>query len=707
MARPLDFIALLDGLYVNSSQAATAAGVKRPVVPTWAKRHADFPLGSRPEGSSSTLYSAADFVTWCSHRNLSKPLEQVAVDLAVFGVANAHSRASGVQAVYRFLIFCTVYRQLDYVEGERPTALLRRCATHSLPLAKLAEPYLLSIGLNEFCLFSRLGALVACLSISPLASFELFLSALQRGTYQSLSEPVGNFLDDLLDELGTGVHLHFSRFSREAVSVQLLRFIATGGLDKLHGVSSSEVGQVEDLVCLFQVFRAADSLYDPCPDMQLEDAGTASSIFTYLALDRAHASYEKYWEEISQIVDDAPENVPIVVLGRSEFLTDPVREGSPARSAHTDMLRYGHMVAVVELGTKTLRSESSVPLAVAVFENHRVSDDTRPRIAAFDLAGCLDSASDRRKAVLHDLGALVYEDWSSAVHSSSGEHALVAGQSVPWQVVTVQGIHAGQQTVPGAKPGQERVNAVNVTTRYLQTSLGQELPDLQWRVAQKKRSPGPTVEQLIDRRTLRRVAGHPRSKIPAELLQPVNPKDAHAWVRVVDKGFMAGASIPGQLPGVFRGLHATDLAQLGDSVELALPGDIAVSEESAETYLVGADEGLVIVQSPVFILRRVGTEGNRSSGLGVLARLIRAGLQEQRKAGARRVTVGSVHVPQVLVDAVFAPQEDLSPGAQSLEVELSRLSERRRALQEQLAALDELEQETLAGLSEGTIEFLQ
>ena len=706
MARPLDFIALLDGLYVNSSQAATAAGVKRTVVPTWAKRHADFPSGSRPEGSSSTLYSAADFVTWCSHRNLSKPLEQVAVDLAVFGVANAHSRASDVQAVYRFLIFCTVYRQLDYVEGERPTALLRRCATHSLPLAKLAEPYLLSIGLNEFCLFSRLGALVACLSISPLASFELFLSTLHRGSYQSLSEPVGNFLADLLDELGAGVHLHFSRFSREAVSVQLLRFIATGGLDELHGVSSSETGQAAELVRLFQVFRAADSLYDPCPDMQLEDAGTASSIFTYLALDRAHASYEKYWEEISQIVDSAPENVPIVVLGRSEFLTGPVREGSAGRSVHTDMLRYGHMVAVVELGAKTLKSESSVPLALAVFENHRVSADARPRIAAFDLSGRLEPASDRRKAVLHDLEALIYEDWSSAVHSSSGEHALVAGRSVPWQVTTVQGIHAGQQTVPGAKPGQERVNAVNVTTRYLQTSRGQELPDLQWRVAQTKRSPGPTVKQLIDQRLLRRVAGHPRSKIPAELLQSVDPKDAHAWVRVVDKEFMAGARVHSRFPEVFRGLYATDLAQLDDSVALALPGDIAVSEESAETYLVGANDGLVLVQAPVFILRKVGKEKNFVGGFEALARLVRAGLQEQRRAGACRVTMGSVHVPQELVDAVFAPQEP-SPGIQSLEVELSKLSERRRELQEQLAALDELEQETLAGLSEGTIEFLQ
>ena len=553
MTMSLDYVALLDGLYVNSSQAAAAAGVKRAVVPTWAKRHADFPAGSRLEGSSATLYSAADFVTWCSHRNSPELLEQVAVDLAVFGVANAHSRASDVQAVYRFLIFCTVYRQLDYVEGERPTALLRRCAAQSPTLAKLVEPYLLSTGFDEFRLFSRLGTLVARLSVSPLASFELFLSTLHRGIYQSLSEPVGNFLADLLDELGTGVHLHFSRFSREDVSVQLLRFIATGGLDELHGVSSSETGQAAELVRLFQVFRAADSLYDPCPDMQLEDAGTASSIFTYLALDRAHASYEKYWEEISQIVDDAPENVPIVVLGRSEFLTGPVREGNAGRSAHTDILRYGHMVAVVELGTKTLRSESSVPLAVAVFENHRVSDDTRPRIAAFDLAGCLDSASDRRKAVLHDLGALVYEDWSSAVHSSSGEHALVAGQSVPWQVVTAQGIHADQQTTLGAKPGQERVNAVNVTTRYLQTSRGQELPDLQWRVAQKKRSPGPTVKQLIDQRLLRRVAGHPRSKIPAELLQSVDPKDAPAWVRVVDKEFMAGARAPGQLPGGFPG----------------------------------------------------------------------------------------------------------------------------------------------------------
>lgn len=707
MTMPLDYVALLDGLYVNSSQAAAAAGVKRAVVPTWAKRHAGFPVGSRPAGSSATLYSAVDFVAWCAHRNLPKPLEQVAVDLAVFGVANARSQASDMQAVYRFLIFCTVYRQLDYVEGERPAALLRRCAAQSLPLAKLAEPHLLSIGFDEFCLFSRLGALVACLSVSPLASFELFLSTLQRGTYQSLSELVGNFLADLLDELGAGVHLHFSRFLTGAVSVQLLRFIASGGLDELHGVSSSEAGQAVDLVRLFQVFGAVDRLYDSCPDMQLEAAGAASSIFTSLALDRAQASYEKYWEEISQIIDSAPENVPIIVLGRSEFLTSWAREGSPARSAHTDILRYGHMVAVVELGTKTLRSESSVPLAIAIFENHRVSTDTRPRIAAFDLAGCLDSASDRRKAVLHDLGALVCEDWSSAVHSSSGEHALVAGRPVPWQVVTAQGIHAGQQAAPGAKSGQERVNTVNVTTRYLHAARGQEVPDLRWRVAQKKRSPGPTVKQLIERRMLRLVAGHAGSKIPAELVQPVNPKDAHAWVRVANKEFMAGARVHSRLPEVFRGLHATDLAQLDESVELALPGDIAVSEEDAETYLVEADEGLVIVQSPVFILRRVGAEGNRSSGLGVLVRLIRAGLQEQRKAGARRVTVGSVHVPQALVDAVFAPQEEPSPGAQSLEVELSKLSERRRALQEQLAALDELEQETLAGLSEGTIEFLQ
>lgn len=60
---------LFSGLRLNASQAARVAGVKRPVIATWASRHrkAGFPRAvEQSVVSRETLYDAFEFAVWAS-----------------------------------------------------------------------------------------------------------------------------------------------------------------------------------------------------------------------------------------------------------------------------------------------------------------------------------------------------------------------------------------------------------------------------------------------------------------------------------------------------------------------------------------------------------------------------------------------------------------------------------------------------------------
>ncbi|MEX3632608.1 hypothetical protein [Rothia sp. LK2492] len=698
MTSPLDSLAALDGLVLNSSQAAIVAGVERAVVPTWAKRHADFPTAQR---GAKTLYSALEFVEWCAKRPAQKPLEQILADAAVLGGANECSGLASKEQMHAFLVFSIIYEQIEFRADERPAALLRRCAAKSQSLAELVKPYLLTMSTGIYEVLNRVGALVARYSEEPLNSFQLFLAVNERGSNESMHGLVGEFLADLLSELGTGLHFHFPKSSNDDILIQLAQVLVANNPDGVQSISFAEdVKENNGLLRLFQVFLSADSLYSSYRERQLEEAQDASTIVTYLPLTRRDATYELYWKELSQVVDGSPEGVPIVVLGRSDLLTSPVRDGSQVSSAHTDMLRYGHMVAVVDLGPGVLRSESNVPLAVAIFENHRVGPDNRPRVAVLDLGGGLGQRDTRWRAVIHDMGALVQEDWSSAMHSSVGEHTLVSGQYVVWREISEHGAYSHKSV---AKPGQQRVSVINSKVREIQTTNLQPL-SLDWRVAETVQQKHPTIAELIGRRAFKRVPGYAQSTLPAGLVRTVEAKDGGAWVRLLDEDSMARLGRGTTVPTAFRALKVADLAQLGNSANLALPGDVVVSEHSAETFVVGAEFGLVLVQAPLFILRSAD-ENPQQVALSseVFARLVRAGLQEQKLAGAQKALAKEVRVPPAVLKAFTGAVAEND----SLETELAKIKHQRQALAERLAALEELEQQTLAGLSEGTITFLE
>lgn len=677
------------------------AGVERAVVPTWAKRHSNFPTAQR---GAKTLYSALEFVEWCAKRPAQKPLEQILADAVVLGGANECSGLASKEQMHAFLVFSIIYEQIEFRAGERPAALLRRCAAKSQSLAELVKPYLLTMSTGIYEVLNRVGALVARYSEEPLNSFQLFLAVNERGSNESMQGLVGEFLADLLSELGTGLHFHFPKSSNDDILIQLAQVLVANNPDGVQSISFAEdVKENNGLLRLFQVFLSADSLYTPYREGELEEARDASAVVTYLPLTRRDATYELYWEEVSQIVDSSPEGVPVVVLGRSELLASSVHKGTRAGRAHRDMLSGGHIVALVDLGLRTLRSESNVPLAVVIFENHRVGSDNRPRVAVLDLGGGLGQRDTRWQAVIHDMGALVQEDWSSAMHSSSGEHALASGQYVVWREISEHGAYSHKSVAKPVKPGQQRVSVINSKVREIQTTNLQPL-SLDWRVAETVQQEHLTIAELIGRRAFKRVPGYVQSTLPAGLVNTVEAKDGGAWVRLLDEDSMARLGKEITAPTTSRALKVADLAQLGNSANLALPGDVVVSERSAETFVVSAEVGLVLVQAPLFILRSTSENSPQvPAGSEVFARLVRAGLQEQKLAGAQKALAKEVRVPPAVLKAFTGAVAEND----SLETELAKIKHQKQALAERLAALEELEQQTLAGLSEGTITFLE
>lgn len=427
---PLDVLTGLDDLLLNSTQAAAAAGVQRSVVPVWARRHESFPAVVDQVGGKK-FYSAVDFVTWCAGRSLTKPVGQIAADAAVMGVANLYARQPVETTIASFLTFVLVYRYVEFVEQERAVALLRRCAQASPYLARVVQPFLLKVTPDDVRVLGRAGALVAHSTEGAGAALGLLARSLQQGAGRVLSPGVTGFLADLVAELGRGVHLHVLEGTGAFEAVEML-----GSLGEVlsEGLATSSAGERtghSEFLRLLHAVTGSDGALNYSMQSSVESDNRV--LLTCLALAKSAATYEDYWMTLGRLVDEAPVGIPVVALGRAEFLAGAVsRDASisrQAKDAHHDLLRLGHLLAVVDLGPRGLHGESNVPLAVAVFENHRFTERGRPHVAVFSCENELSRQSAHRKSVLHDVSTLTYEDWESPVHSAGGEHKLVAGQS--------------------------------------------------------------------------------------------------------------------------------------------------------------------------------------------------------------------------------------------------------------------------------------
>lgn len=698
---PLDVLTGLDDLLLNSTQAAAAAGVQRSVVPVWARRHESFPPVVEQVGEKK-FYSAVDFVTWCAGRSLTKPVEQIAADAAVVGAANLYVRQPVETTIASFLTFVLVYRYVEFVEHERAVALLRRCAQAYPYLARVVQPFLLKVTPDDVRVLGRVGALVAHSTEGAGAALGLLMQTLQQGASRVLSPATTDFLADLLAELGRGIHLYLGAGTDALEAVELLGSLGEALPDGLIASSADKSTGQSDFLRLLQAVVSSDGLSAPVEQGKVGCEN--STLLTCLPLPKAAATYENYWLTLGQLVDDAPPGAPIVVLGRAEFLAAPVSRAASvtqrAKDAHHDLLRLGHLLAVIDVGPRGLPGESNVALAVAVLENHRVSDHSRPQVAVFSCENELKRESTYRKSVLHDVSTLTYEDWESPIHSAGGEHTLVAGQFIRWEQIASEGARP-RGSRRKILSGQSRITAVNESLRRLQQARLRK-PQLEWPAGVNQAATEQlTVGQLVSRGVLRRLPGYAPSRLPQGQVQQVSGPSAAAWVRLLDEQGVEQVRSLGELPQVFWGLVPAGLASLDESVQLAQVGDVVVSEGQAAAFVVGQEHGLLLVQAPLVVLRAADGYRAAPGSCDLLARLLAAVLGEQKTQGVKRPKLVQVRVPAALAHALAGLQ--VGEPLEVLGRQLDSVAAYKRVLLAQVRELEQLERQTLAGWADGTI----
>lgn len=689
---------LFSGLRLNASQAARVAGVKRPVISTWASRHNDFPRAvEQGLASRETLYDAFDFAVWASHRKQAKrSFEEMLVQAAVeASVAPALEKNLELQQLIQSLTtLVLVFRVVEPIAGERPVALLRRYAEASPQTVGNMRPFMLKVDSEDLALLMCPAYVLARFSSDVLGDVHLFSSLVmvRQKLGEQISVELGGFLRSISARFAGDVRLHFASGVDSALTVQVAQNMAlTQDFRRNLHLTSAGIAGGSDFARLLNFLADEELLLVP------ESGGSGREpalVVAVLPLAKSTVDSVQQWSDIEDLLLDAPLGVPVVVLGRSEVLGSAFKasEDVPRQA----VLEAGHLLALVNCGQKQLVNESGARLMLGVFENRRRSGSgQKPLIGVIDLAEKFDAFQwEAREEALHDIESLVVENRQSAVRSASGEHHLVSGARARWEDIREFGFDAVVElssrassipdAVSGIKRDVERVNSA-VYPRF----------SLDWWVDSVSGSSTRTLGGAREDGQLRRVAGITAQKL-AEL---AGGSSGEGTVRVVDVEAMEHYRQMGVLPAEHDALSAIDMLNL----EIAQDGDILVYE-GPQPVVFAVRGGLMVAKSPVFIVRRnLPGRVQPDFRLEVFAGLVQAALDAQVRGGASKVSWLRARVSGELLNAVLSDVSNEQ--VDRLDQQLKKVREQKLLLWEQLLALESLAKNTLGGLAEGSIKF--
>lgn len=582
-----------------------------------------------------------------------------------------------------------------------------RCARKDGKLKDLVEPYLLKVvGKSEdFKIFSRVSALVAYYSESPLDSFQLFYTSSLGPEKKGMAPSFWDFLAQLLKQLASGLHLEVSGIGYERVALELFHHFWASESSALQELSFSGGEADSNFLRLLQVFISPESLYSQAKTLELNQIEEEKVVLLCLPLAKAEATYEDYWQEIERVLEEIPEGLSLLVLGRSELLLSPLGNLLRAgRDAHSYLLETGQLLALAELGPKNLLAESATSLSLALLRSQKVYSPDEIPVALFNLAGLSAQVQETEKVkLIHDFSVLLQEDLSLEMRAPGKDHELLAGRyRAPENFQDLGGIlPAG---APQRKqPAQGQVQRFNELVRSLSSS---ELPDFQmnWvlEALPGKSSYRPAAELLEPKYGFTRVAGTRRSLISEDLVHQVEAENRAGWVRLLDEESWGSLRSHSMQTADFRGISVVSLGQVGEFVQLARAGDFVISESRADVFLVEPEDGLILVQAPLFLLRPVwGVEPQDFFGLKVLAGLLASGLGKTKKVRKGKGSFKAAELPQEVFDRL--EYKDLGGDWDFLGRSLKDVDVYRSALLDRLYLLDALEEQTLTGLSDGNL----
>ena len=689
---------LFSGLRLNASQAARVAGVKRPVISTWASRHNDFPRAvEQGLASRETLYDAFDFAVWASNRKQAKrSFEEILVQAAVeASVAPALEKNLELQHLIRSLAtLVLVFRVVEPIAEERPVALLRRYAEAAPQTAGNIQPFMLKVDSEDLALLMCPAYVLARFSSDVLGDVHLFSSLVmvRQKLGEQISVELGEFLRSISARFAGDVRLHFASGVDSALTVQVAQNMAlTQDFRRNLHLTSAGIAGDSDFARVLNFLADEELLLVP------ESGGSGREpalIVAVLPLAKSAVDSVQQWSDIEDLLLDAPLGVPVMVLGRSEVLGSAFKasEDVPRQA----VLEAGHLLALVSCGQKQLVNESGARLMLGVFENRRRSGSgQKPLIGVIDLAEQFDAFQwGAREEALHDIESLVVESRQSAVRSASGEHHLVSGARARWEDIREFGFDAVVESSSRASSIPDAVSGIKRDVGRVNSAVYPRF-SLDWRVDSVSGSSTRTLGSAREDGQLRRVAGMTAQKL-AELAVG---SFGEGTVRVVDVEAMEHYRQMGVLPAEHDALGAIDMLNL----EIAQDGDLLVYE-GPQPAVYAVRGGLMVAKSPVFIVRRnLPGRVQPDFRLEVFAGLVQAALDAQVRGGASKVSWLRARVSGELLNAVLS---DVSNDqVDRLDQQLKKVREQKLLLWEQLLALESLAKNTLGGLAEGSIKF--
>lgn len=689
---------------ISYAEIATLAQVKRPVVTTWARRHADFPQPVGNEGGSP-VFDGRAVIEW----------------LLTTGRGKSDARQLRAElALHTLSFWCRRMPARTMLDGV--TALIHLRYELDEPLADLGWDALLQradeidfedtyIRQEVFALTSddAAGQALAGLAdelieaaYSPAEAVEWVMEARRRLGCHDLA----------MDEPASAVTTTLARLSGIAALdedsedfIVAVPYANSGNLlVALHAQTDPEVRPfflaaepTQDFARLARrrmLVRGVQEYELDVADGQhlaTDDWGYPRVIVCVLPYGAAEArSPLAVLQQVQDLTDLLTDHCAAVVLGPSDALVHALPPREEADRLRRSFLTEGLLKAAVNLPEGAVPYRPAYRTAVWVL-CRTPKDERRGQILLADLSSKPLTAPSL-DALVEDLDIFRTAGWRADGRHEPRNGEILAATGLrdrPGTAFAPQHRTAARRYTRAVVERPARISDLELRLAQLadktrlELSLTAELKAHAVLRPEERPFRRTSVSVLVKQRRLRRLPGH---RIAPEHLTV----DGHYPVLTPDEitGFGAGGA---------RRIDRGVLLTAYEHAEFTQPGDVVVTATPSFGACVD-EEGLSVVAFPARVLR-VRPDADRPVRPRVLAALLRAAAAEYARVG------GAVRAARRIEDL---PIPDLDQEeADRYEALLAEISRRTALLRQQTAALDDLAALTAAGLTDGTLTLIE
>ncbi|GGO19477.1 type II restriction endonuclease subunit M [Microbispora rosea subsp. aerata] len=693
---------------ISYAEIATLAEVRRPVVTTWARRHTDFPKPIRRE-AGRPLFDGREVVDWLlatNHGNASH--QRLRAELALHTLAGWRDRLPAHVLVNALTALICLRQQQDAPLADSEWASILRQAGRfdaedtflHAELRALAGP-----GMAHDA--ERVGTALAALAdelveaaYTPAEAFDWVLSARRRlGANELIADEPAPVLTQALARL-CGIA------EMEDGAILATPHARSGDLlAAMHAQAASDAGHTylaADPDPAFTRLVRRRMLVREVYEFQLD-----VTIGTELALDDwgdpdvvlCALPYEPgetrdaltVLERVEAITDLLDVGRTAVVLGPADALVRPLTPHSDADRLRRLFLSNGLLKAVVSLPDGAFPYRPGYRTAVWVL-TRTPERERHGMVLLADLSSrpLIEQVLD---SLVEDVHIFRSAGWRND-RRHTPRHAVILPAKVlddrPGTAFTPQHRPQESRYTRAVMERPERISGLEIRlselveeARQLYGPGGQaELRTHAALRTEDRPVRRTTVGRMLRERRLRRLPGH-------------RIKDEHL---ISDGGYavLTPAEVVGAVPIGGRRIDPLVLTAAYEHANLTQPGDVIVT--STPDFGVYVDEeGLCVVAYPAHILR-VRPDVERPVRPRVLAALLRAASAEHRRVN------GAVRASRRLEDLLI-PDLTLDE-AERYDALLAEIARRDALLRAQIAALEDLNRLTAAGLVDGTLTLL-